>query len=383
MKKATIFLLFLLATLFYSSCNNDPECVNCFSEESGTRKIALGTNDLTFKYWIGSSENSSDKDSYQLYIKEGNLSELTIESSKFYDITIKQEKNKINAIVFYTNSIFKDNDVIKNSDIIGYQIYFEEDSYLKTNVFEYKNNTATLIQELSSFIDYFSFNDIYNCSRIFESEKNSVFIYFNNEMKTTTKRGNSNFKSNLGTFKSTFLFKNDEPVFIDPDEKKCKSPCSNLRSAVECTRVNDSPRPDYYKCVTSACPWEHRVAETEEESFKVREFRDTELALTITGQKYIDYYYDLAEYSDQFSQDNWEDLIGLKTFILDKIVVYTLNIDNDYFIDDDEKQLLQNIILKLKNVSTDQEYINMLDNVISDLNQYSNKIVTQIKSEIN
>ncbi|QHI35196.1 hypothetical protein IMCC3317_05420 [Kordia antarctica] len=73
----------------------------------------------------------------------------------------------------------------------------------------------------------------------------------------------------------------------------------------------------------------------------------------------------------------------MKTLILEKIVDYTFNIDSNYFIDNEEKLLFQNIIAKLKNVSNDENYITMLDDVLNDLNQFSNKTVSEIKAEIN
>lgn len=134
--------------------------------------------------------------------------------------------------------------------------------------------------------------------------------------------------------------------------------------------------------MTSPCPWDYRIAETEEESFKVREFRDSQLSQSAIGKKYIDYYYDVAEYSDQFSDENWADLKGIKSLILEKVAQFTLNMNDSVFIDTDEKQLFHDIILKLKNVSNDQSYIAMLDNVLADLNYYSNKTVSEIKAEI-
>lgn len=246
MKKLKSFMIVCVAIISFTSCTSDSECESCVTEENGIKKVKLGTNDILFKYWQGSSQSSTDKDSYHLYIKEGYLSDLNIESSNFYNINILQKKNKINAIVVYTDVMYTDNDIIKSSDITGFQIYYEEDMYLKTDVYEYTNNTMKQLKELSSTVNYFSFNDIHDCAKIFVSDKKSIFIYFNNEMKTKTKKDISNFKSNLSTFKNKLssISKDDVPVLIDVSgEKKCKPPCSNLRGAVECTRVNDSPDP--------------------------------------------------------------------------------------------------------------------------------------------
>ncbi|WP_160127952.1 hypothetical protein [Kordia antarctica] len=167
----------------------------------GLRKVMLGENNLNFKYWLGSSDNSNDEKSYQLYIADDSLKHLNLLPKGLYDIRFSYSTDDIQTITFYTDTIFNTKDVKLLSDnILGVQVHYKSDEYLKTEVFDYQNNAIRKIASLTSFVDYFSFNDTYDCSKIFNTDYTTVLIIFNENIKQ--KKGKANFKKNLVVYKN-------------------------------------------------------------------------------------------------------------------------------------------------------------------------------------
>lgn len=193
-----IFFTYSILSFFLLSCNTHR---NDKSEPDGLRKVMLGENNLDFEYWLGSSENSSDKESYHLYIRNDSLDNQNFTSSGFYNIRFPHLLKNIRAITFYTDTIFNEESVTLISDkILGVQVHYQKDNYLKTDVFTYKNEQLQKIKNLTSFVEYFSFNDIHSCSEIFKSDRKSVFILFNNDMNQKFKKGKADFKKHLSAY---------------------------------------------------------------------------------------------------------------------------------------------------------------------------------------
>ncbi|MFK7750580.1 MAG: hypothetical protein AB8B65_19470 [Kordia sp.] len=196
MKRFTIAFIVIFSTIF-SSCD-------IFGRDQvaadGYRNITLKNNKFSIEYWLGSSPGATDKDSYHLYIKADSLVHFKRALADMFETTYNPEN--VQAITFYTDTIFKEETVNLNSpSISGVQVHYLEDSFLKTKVYFHKNDLLQEVDELNSFVDYFSPNDVHDTSEIFKSAKNSVFIMVNTEMTTKYETGKSDYNKHLADYK--------------------------------------------------------------------------------------------------------------------------------------------------------------------------------------
>ena len=196
-----IIFLVLLSYAF-SACNFKQEQL----PPDGMRSVLIKNSTLDFEYWLGSSENSDDRETYQLYIANDSLKGFTIFMTDLLNSPTTFNPSYIQAITVYTDTIFTTKTAkLFPTNIKGLQVYYVEDEYLKTAVFSYENETAQKITQLTSHVDYFSTNDIYDVSKIFKSDRNSVFIVINGAMKSKYKTGKEDFKESLTAYKKQHL----------------------------------------------------------------------------------------------------------------------------------------------------------------------------------
>jgi len=196
MKRFTIAFVVIVST-FFVSCN-------FFGRKQvqadGYRNISLNNNKFAIEYWLGSHPEANDKDSYHLYIKN--------DSAQFFKNTLKgfftesYDPKVVQAITVYTDTIFDKIDVALNlTSISGVQVHYIEDSHLKTKVYNHNNDQLQQIDDLYSFVDYFSPKDVHDTSKIFKHAKNSIFILVNPEMTAKYETGKSNYDKNLADYK--------------------------------------------------------------------------------------------------------------------------------------------------------------------------------------
>jgi hypothetical protein len=195
MKRFTIAFVVILSTIF-SSCNFGRKQLTA----DGSRNLTFKNDKFAIEYWLGSHLDIDDKESYHLYIKGDSLVHFKRALAGIFETTYDSEN--VQAITFYTDTIFEEETVTLNSpSILGVQVYYLEDSYLKTKVYSNTNDQLQQIDELSSFVDYFDAKDVYATSKIFKSPKKSVFILANSEMTQKYETGKSDYDKNLADYK--------------------------------------------------------------------------------------------------------------------------------------------------------------------------------------
>ncbi|MGH1388449.1 hypothetical protein [Kordia sp.] len=196
MKRFTIAFIVILSTIFVS-CNFGRNQV----EADGFRNITLKNNTFAIEYWLGSHKNIDDKDSYHLYIKRDSLSNFKrVVTNLFKD---SYDSKNVQVVTIYTDTIFNAQDVVlKQQNISGVQVFYIEDSYLKTKFYKYTNDRLQPINALHSFIDYFKAEKVvYDTSKIFDNANNSNFILVNPKAAQKYETGKSDYDKNLADFK--------------------------------------------------------------------------------------------------------------------------------------------------------------------------------------
>ncbi|KAB8153643.1 hypothetical protein EZY14_010475 [Kordia sp. TARA_039_SRF] len=194
MKRFSIVLVVIFSVLL-SACNFMRNQVNA----DGSRNVTIQNITHDIEYWLGSQPEANDKDSYQLYIKRDSLSSFKPVVSNMFQT--EYDAATVQAVTIYTDTIFNEQNVtLAPANISGVQIHFIEDSHLKTNVYKASSDLQK-IDALHSFVDYFSPKDVYDTSKIFKTDTNSVFIFVNANITSKYETGKSNYDKNLADYK--------------------------------------------------------------------------------------------------------------------------------------------------------------------------------------
>ncbi len=191
------FMVFVVIfCIIFSSCN----LIRNQVPADGSRNVTLKNNTVTIDYWLGSNPEADDKDTYQLYIKGDSLTNFKPIFKSILATT--HDVTNVQTLTVYTDTIFNEKDVaLANTNILGAQVHYLEDTHLKTQVFKNVNNQLNEIQELSSFVDSFSTNDVHDTSKIFNANAYSVFIFVNMNAPNKYETGKSNYDKNLADYK--------------------------------------------------------------------------------------------------------------------------------------------------------------------------------------
>ncbi|WP_298519005.1 hypothetical protein [uncultured Kordia sp.] len=166
----------------------------------GYRNISIKNSTFAIEYWLGSHPDAEDKDSYHLYIKNDSVQYFKDVLKDFFSKTY--DPKTVQAVTIYTDTIFNTTDVTLNPpNISGIQVHYIEDSHLQTKVYNHKNDQLQQIDDLNSFVDYFSPKDVHDTSKIFNDATNSIFILVNSEISSEYETGKSNYDKNLADYK--------------------------------------------------------------------------------------------------------------------------------------------------------------------------------------
>jgi hypothetical protein len=195
MKRLMIAFL-ALSCIFFTACNFRNQL-----PPDGSRVVTINGNTNKIDYWLGSQPDADDKDSYHLYIKADSIVGFEKAFKSVLPASSLQAKD-VQMIVLFSNTIFSGEKVtVAPENTLGAQVYYFEEEYLKTDVFQFQNNQNAKIDALNSFVDQFSTRNIYETSQIFKSPKNSVFIFANLDSKKEYEKGKSNYDKNLADYK--------------------------------------------------------------------------------------------------------------------------------------------------------------------------------------
>jgi hypothetical protein len=195
MKRLMIAFIVLFCVCF-TACNFRNQL-----PPDGSRVVTINNHTNKIDYWLGSQPDAADKDSYHLYIKADSIAGFEKTFKSVLPTTSLQAKD-VQMVVLFSNTIFSDEKItVAPENTLGAQVYYFEEEYLKTDVFQFQNNQNLKIEALNSFVDQFSTRNIYETSQIFKSPQNSVFIFANLDSKKEYEKGKSNYDKNLADYK--------------------------------------------------------------------------------------------------------------------------------------------------------------------------------------
>ncbi len=337
-------------------------------------------------------KNSKNKNEYTLYINEGEQKKLNYVFLKTLNLNFKIDLKNLYSLVLFTNNSFEEKNSISQNHILGFQIYYKERDNLITKVFSNNDSTIYEIENLTSNVEYLSTTDIFKCSQVFNSPQKSTFIFINTSFSFKPKKGKTNFKTNLKNYKREYLSKQSKSESIDDNNLRaidgCSWPCTRA-DGIDCGRVIDNPRPDYYVCHQPLCFFRELQSQEnnnnviKEELNDIRYFRDNFLSNYSNGKKYISYYYELSDYSELFSETDWNQVKSVKPLLIDKMYSFMFENDTEILINDRDKNILVNFINSLKKVSKETHYQNIIKDLEIDLNLYSNNTIKDVKAMMN
>jgi hypothetical protein len=389
----TIKLLFFSIVFLIQSCQTDKECVSCYSTEYGSSKISINNNEVSFKYWLESDNKLKEENEYLIYISriEPVLAHKILLSSINYNFDF--ESNDLASFSFFTEKDIKGLDSLNSKDILGFQLYRQKGHNLITEIFKLTENEVIKIDDLTSTVNYLSTNDIYDCSKIFNSKKIRTIMVINNQFKFEPKKelGKSILSSKLIKYKEKTLnyksriIENENNTSINAS---CSKPCVNYSG--DCITVYDGglpPQPNGFTCFRNICGLQQIAIEekTPEKELKnelnsARDFRDNFLTNYSIGKKYIRYYYNLSyTYKSLYSETQWSKFKSIKPLLINKMNKILNNNDNNkIFINEKEKVQLLEFVNTLKVIDNSNSFQNMISQMQYDINRFSSKSISEV-----
>jgi hypothetical protein len=393
MKRLLLLLLLLLLAIVIISCKTNEECISCYSTEYGSNKISINNNEVSFKYWLESDSKSKEENDYLIYISriEPTLAHNILLGSINYNFDF--DSNDLASFTFFTEKDIKELDSINSKDILGFQLYRQKDQNLITEIFKLTENEVVKIDDLTSTVNYLSTNDVYDCSKIFNSKKIRTIMVINNQFKFESKKesGKSVLKSKL------IKYKENTPNYksrineneINEINESCSKPCVSFSGT--CVTVYDGglpPQPTGFTCIRPICGLQQIAIEekTPEKELKkeldsARDFRDNFLMNYSTSKKYIGYYYNLSyTYKNLYSDIQWNKIKSIKPLLINKMhELLNKENNNKIFINEKEKVQLLEFVNTLKTVDNSNNFQNMISQMLYDINRFSNKSIYEVK----
>lgn len=301
------------------------------------------------------------------------------------------------AIVLYCDK-YLDDGLVDQSVIFGYSLYSYSDGIIRHKLFQ-KNNFGQLVENKAYDMQVRTIvtnmlGDILK-KEIFplKTDNKSILLIFNKDKPKIilkNKRDDYLIKTQVSKTLRSFL-KEAEP----PDEDDCSLPCL-FQPDNACFPGSDDPENPLWTCFPRYCPKEESQNAIETgggmstDSINIAfdtqldyDFRDDFLINSEKGQKYIDYYYTIGSYiTGEISLP-----LALKTArtlaLFNNVMEIMMDPNaptNQIVIDSTLKSKLESLIEDYKELSTDQDYIDILDEILSDLDDYSGKTRTEILS---
>lgn len=115
-------------------------------------------------------------------------------------------------------------------------------------------------------------------------------------------------------------------------------------------------------------------------------YRDDFLMNSAFGNKYIQYYYDLSEFladesvSIALMLETADLLIDLNHNL--EMLIDTTGYSNSIVVDSAMNTSLVDLLIDYRNISSNKEYVDVINDIIYDVNTYSNKTVDYIITDI-
>lgn len=396
MKK--IILLLSIIPIVFLSCTkeiDDNKC-NCNSGKIGESNLTIDLeNNIYSLEGIASKYVYNGNENIAIAITKGNDSFNNLISSFSYTRTIDTGI----AMYLYCNKLLNSGDTIFDEDIAGLSTYNVVNNKLFHNVYQKQNNDYNIIysyetdcknlQQIKFILNYKLTNGD-NVSYVSIIPNNIESFTLNNPCDEFRMIEPDFCYFSLTTSKSTL---ESSP---GPGGCNCGGVCS-LMANMKC--VESFLFPGEYFCDHCGCAADNQVftlidkeAMSSDSVYMAYDttlqydLRDEFFVNSEIGVKYTNYYYGISEFLGKESVPV-SLMIETAEFLIDfnpklEMLLDTTGNSNTIFLNSSMKTRLIDIIDDYKALSSNQDYINALNDIKPDINTYSNKSLSYILSNI-
>jgi hypothetical protein len=395
-----LILAGLISVFFIFSCNKKAEiCKECQIVPDGSKIMNIFLSQSSLKANVNYFSGSKGKiNGFQIGTSE-------IDKDAFFNLHELYQKCSENGslpfvVVIYFPNLFSETDILVEKDFMGYSIFYVKNNKIYHSFYKRTGLVFTEISQLSLEVNSIQFEQLnFIINNVVPNELNqprSYILLRNEEIKIQK----LDHPRNVFSLHMPFL-QQEYSNFSTKDVgggggKKCTSPCSNMDDAV-C--VSD-PYDGQLKCDAGICTIDNQISILKNHSQSVsppdlyssfntnllHDFRDVFLSKYISGQKYISYYYSIGSYI--------RDDIPLSLCISTALFFLNHNSDiekllnpndhmNEILINTTFANDINNLISSYESLSSDSYYLQMFEELRTDVNHYQGKTIQEILNEIN
>lgn len=387
LKKLSLLYIATFVFVLLYSCNEKEEVCNSCENSFSHAKINFYSNEFDFK-----KKTNFDKEYTIMFTGIKNKNQM----DDFYqDIKQKFNLNIVSAEVVST-TVFTDvefTDKISNlniNTIKGFVSYFKtKEDNLYVRIFKIENGKIIEHKLSNSFTNTISLNNEYDISILLFKNKIKTFITFCDGNDLPIKKNiNSNLDKNLEKeFLNAGLVR--KPKFCDT--------CDAKDTNGDCIIEGDGQGGVINSCDEAPCSSEEverKLKNSEILSYdyiqlnlELHKFKDDYLSIHSGGDDIINTYYDLSrtlkieDLTLEFCIETF-DLIAYDIVPMTNKLLDNPN-SNDILIDNSSKIKILNYLFEIKEIYSDTESKNKIQNLIDKINYFSNKSNNFITSNLN
>lgn len=393
MKKLLILSSFLV--LFSFCAKEEQSLVNNLEQfDIQFQKIENWSNNVkTFSN--GSLDNPNY---YQGAINTVNNEDFTNFFMKFFREKTG-ENNLPSALVFFVNKPIDELQTLTSNNVVGITSYMASGNKLSHNLYLSDTNLFKEIVEFSFEVRSLTTNQIqYSLLKKVKTnfkEANSYILILNKSNGTLVGESDQ-FQIRTAVLESKRQTNDGasqrEVPWVDV-VASCASPCTDSKGNCEVYEQGLN------QCVSAGClvsdietqllnnnTFEPSYIEETFEESTFYSFRDNFLIQTNIGNKYINYYYALSAFLYQNVNlsiaANTATLLPQINEAIEKLQFPEINGDQILINEELKTDILQ-ILAEYKSISENDDYNSVLDDIENDVNEFSNKTVDQVLTEIN
>ncbi|MCD6112010.1 MAG: hypothetical protein J7J86_01940 [Bacteroidales bacterium] len=384
MKKKTILMLIIILSIIYTSCSKKKICNSCSKEPTGHTIITLKTGRDTIRFetdfWL---INNSTK---QFSIASAGI------NNELYTFLYNNIKiissNNIYSIVIYVDKLVENGTSFNIKNIKGLSVYEIHNKSIFHHLYIKENNIYNEVKKTnvevpgvtSNHLNFYLKNYVFNDFNL----KSYIIIFTNNGEAFYNNNSIPNVK--IKKIKSSTTYKEQG------GGESCGDPCTYGNNYFYCMispygsdcYPNGGPNDP---CTANAVSY--RLVGLPEQTILdydlMYSFKSSFMENYQIGNEYIEYYNVISStvYNDISLSVAMQTANTFSDFkvVLVKLLNYS-NYYNDILINDELKGKLINLILQYKSLNSNQEFQTILDSIIIDIQNYSNKTVQDVLNSI-
>ncbi len=390
-KKILGLSLILLTSLIPSCQDKIKICSSCEEKSEGQKLVVLPLSNegisVNCTYYFGQSENNSSFEFGHSNLNNAEFGEIINSIVRL----VNEELNPYVVVFYFNDFLSQDNDSSAGC-IVGFSTYTYVDNKVTHRLYIKDNSNYK-----ESVKDFAEVDAIYTNQLLYFLENSFSIPTFSKKSFISVK--NVDIMKDVPTTKRNLLFLKQQYNYYKSFMKTTKAPepcgpgCSGMRGICVAT-------PTGYICkfpFEEICPTEGEITRLKNDTtvldtlYKaydttlLHNFRDNFLSNYSVGQKYINYYYSLAE----FLVDNIPLSLSIETaeatFKVNNCIEKLMNpttYGNSIVIDETFANELITLFNKYKSMDSDLDYKMALDDLIYDVTRFKGLSVNEIRSKM-